>query len=205
MQQEEIIKFAKRKGDGFAFSVSDLPDYVSRTMADKTLCLMARTGKIRRIMRGIYDLPRWSDILKKECPPDYGEVAKALARKFGWTLLPSDEGALNGFGLSTQIPARMIYLSDGPSKSYKIGRYIMEFQHRCFRETDIKGRDARMVVRALKGLGREYANGEIVEKIAKRYSDEEWNGIIDASSRVSSWIKDLLYAEKARRNANHEN
>ena len=204
MQQEEIIKFVKSKGDGFAFSVSDLPDYASRTMFDKTLCIMAKSGKIRRIMRGIYDLPRWSDVLNKECPPELGEVAKALARKFGWTLLPSDEGALNGFGLSTQIPARMIYLSDGPSKSYQVGRHILEFQHRCFRETDMKGRSARMVVRALKGLGKTYANEEIVEKIAKRYSNEEWDEIVDATQRVSSWIRDLLYAEKNRRQVKHE-
>jgi len=201
MNQDDIIRFARQKGNGFAFSASDLPDYSSRTMADKTLCVMARAGKIRRVMRGIYDLPRWSDILKKESPPDLDAVANALARKFGWILLPCDEGALNGFGLSTQIPARKIYLSSGPSRVYKVGKHAIEFQHRCSRETDILGRNARMVVRALKGLGKDYATNEIVASMASRYSDEEWRQICEASKRVSSWIRDLVNAEKERRKA----
>ena len=201
MNQSEIIRFARQKGNGFAFSASDLPDYSSRTMADKTLCVMARAGKIRRVMRGIYDLPRWSDILKKEAPPDLDAVANALARKFGWTLLPCDEGALNGFGLSTQIPARKIYISTGPSRVYKVGKHTIEFQHRCSRETDILGGNARMVVRALKGLGKDYATKEIVANMASRYSDEEWRQICEASKRVSSWIRDLVTAEMERRKA----
>ena len=201
MRQDEIIRFAEQKGSGFAFSASDLPNYGSRTMVDKTLCVMVRAGKIRRVMRGIYDLPQWSDILKKEAPPDLGSVANALARKFGWTLLPCDEGALNGFGLSTQIPARKIFLSTGPSRIYKVGRHSIEFRHRCFRETEIPDKNAQMVVRALKGLGRDYATKEIVANMASRYSDEEWWRICESSQRVSSWIRDLITGEMERRKA----
>jgi hypothetical protein len=201
MNQNEIIRFARQKGRGFAFSASDLPDYSSRTMADKTLCVMARTGKIRRVMRGIYDLPRWSAILKKAAPPDLEAVAQALARKFGWSLLPCDEGAMNGFGLSTQIPARKAYLSTGPTRTYRVGKHTIEFRHRCSRETDILGRNARMVVRALKGLGKGYATREIVADMASRYSDDEWRQICEASKRVSSWIRDLVNAEMERRKA----
>lgn len=199
MSQDEIIRFVKQKGKGYAFSASDLPNYGSRTMVDKTLCVMVRGGKIRRVMRGVYDLPRYSNILKKEAPPDLEAVVNALARKFGWNLLPSDEGAVNGFGLSTQIPARMVYLSSGPSRIYKVGRHTIEFRHRCSRETDIPVKNARMVVRALKGLGKDYATREIVSNMASRYSDEEWIRICEASQRVSSWIKDLINAEKERR------
>lgn len=199
MNQDDIIRFARQKGNGFAFSASDLPGYSSRTMADKTLCVMARAGKIRRVMRGIYDLPRWSDILKKEAPPDLDAVANAIGRKFGWMLLPCDEGALNCFGLSTQIPARKVYISTGPSRVYKVGKHTIEFQHRCSRETDIIGRNARMVVRALKGLGKDYATNEIVANMASRYTDEEWRQICEAAKRVSSWIRDLVTAEMERR------
>ena len=201
MKQDEIIRFAEQKGKGFAFSASDLPNYGSRTMVDKTLCVMVRAGKIRRVMRGIYDLPQWSDILKKEAPPDLGSVANALARKFGWTLLPCDEGALNGFGLSTQIPARKIFLSTGPSRIYKVGRHSIEFRHRCVRETESPDKNARLVVRALKGLGRNYATKEIVANMASRYSDEEWRRICESSRRVSSWIRDLITGEMERRKA----
>lgn len=203
MTQEEILDFVRSKGEGFAFSASDLPNYGSRTMVDKTLCIMAKSGKIRRVMRGVYDVPRWSEILRKQAAPDIESVANALARKFGWQIYPGDEGAMNGLGLSTQIPARLIYHSTGPSKTYRVGRLTFEFVHRCFRETEVDGQDARMVVRALKGLGKDYATPEIVMNIAKRFSDEEWIRICKSSQRVSSWIKDLINRERERRAASN--
>jgi len=199
MTQEEIMTYVRSKGGGFAFSASDLPNYGSRTMVDKTLCLMAKAGKIRRVMRGVYDVPRWSEMLRKQAAPDIESVANALARKFGWQIYPGDEGAMNGLGLSTQIPARLIYHSTGPSKTYKVGRLTIEFVHRCFRETEVDGQDARMVVRALKGLGKAYATPEIVMNVAKRFSDEEWIRICESSQWVSSWIKDLINSERERR------
>ena len=199
MTQEEILDFIRSKGAGFAFCASDIPKYGSRTMIDKTLCIMTKSGKIRRVMRGVYDLPRWSDILKKPAAPDIESVAKALARKFGWQLYPCDEGAMNGLGLSTQIPARLIYLSTGPSKVYQVGRLTIEFKHRCSRENEVDGKNARMVVRALKGLGKAYATPEIVMNIAKRFSDREWAQICESTQRVSSWIKDLVNRERDRR------
>ena len=168
-------------------------------MIDKTLCIMSKSGKIRRVMRGVYDLPRWSDMLKKQAAPDIESVANALARKFGWQLYPCDEGAMNGLGLSTQIPARLLYLSTGPSKVYKVGRLTIEFKHRCSRENEVDGTNARMVVRALKGLGRAYATPEIVMNLAKRFSDREWAQICESTQRVSSWIKDLVNRERDRR------
>lgn len=199
MTQEEILDFIRSKGAGFAFCASDIPNYGSRTMIDKTLCIMSKSGKIRRVMRGVYDLPRWSDILKKPAAPDIESVANALARKFGWQLYPCDEGAMNGLGLSTQIPARLIYLSTGPSKVYQVGRLTIEFKHRCSRENEVDGKNARMVVRALKGLGKAYATPEIVMNIAKRFSDREWAQICESTQRVSSWIKDLVNRERDRR------
>ena len=108
---------------------------------------------------------------------------------------------MNGFGLSTQIPARKVFLSTGPSRVYKVGRNAREFRHRCFRETEIPDGNARMVVRALKGLGRDYATNEIVANMASRYSDEEWRHICKSSQRVSSWIRELLNFEMDRRKA----
>ena len=115
-----------------------------------------------------------------------GVTAADVPRQFMCSLNRARTRGLPGFGLSTQIPARTIYISTGPSRVYKVGKHTIEFQHRCSRETDILGRNARMVVRALKGLGKDYATKEIVANMASRYSDEEWRQICEASKRVSS-------------------
>jgi integrase len=71
-------------------------------------------------IRGIYDYPRFSKLLDQSLSPDIDQVARALARKFRWCIQPTGATALNFLGLSTQVPARAVYLSDGPDRVYQI-------------------------------------------------------------------------------------
>ena len=43
---------------------------------------MTETGSIRRILRGVYDRPRDSELLQEWAAPKMEEVAKAIARNF---------------------------------------------------------------------------------------------------------------------------
>ncbi len=70
-------------GRGWAFSQKDFQDLGRVDMALKRL---ADEGTIRRVMRGIYDYPRYSDLLKQNVAPDIHQIAQALARKFGWRI-----------------------------------------------------------------------------------------------------------------------
>ncbi len=65
---------------------------------------MAERGVIRRVIRGLYDYPAYSKLLKKSLSPDIDQVAHTLARKFGWPIQISGNAALNLVGLSTQVP-----------------------------------------------------------------------------------------------------
>ncbi len=87
------------KGRGWAFSIIDFTAFRSRSAIDVTLHRLLKNGTIRRVIRGIYDYPRYSDMLKAELSPDIDQVAQALARKFGWRVQPSGSAALNRLGL----------------------------------------------------------------------------------------------------------
>ncbi len=76
--------------------------------------LIRSTSAIRRVIRGIYDYPKFSNLLGQQLSPDLDQVAAALARKFGWHIQVTGPSALNLLGLSTQVPGRIIYASDGP-------------------------------------------------------------------------------------------
>jgi len=64
---------------------------------------LAKKGVIRRVIRGIYDYPRYSELLKQEMAPDIHKVAQALARKFGWRIQPGSAAAANIVGQSTRL------------------------------------------------------------------------------------------------------
>jgi hypothetical protein len=85
--------------------------------------------------------------------PDIDQVAQALARKFGWRIQPGGAMAQNLQGLSTQVPARAVYLSDGPNRTYRIGDTTLIFKHTALKEAGFKLRESGLIVQALKSLG----------------------------------------------------
>ena len=101
---------------------------------DVALSSLVKEGFIRRVIPGIYERPRMNTLLGTRAAPDLYSVAKALARKFSWRIHPSGNTALNLLGLSTQIPGRMIFHSDGPSRKYTIGNRDIEFKHTSLNE-----------------------------------------------------------------------
>lgn len=153
------------KGVGWAFSPRDFLDIGGRPTVDSSLHRLARKGEIRRVIRGIYDYPRFSPLLNQRLSPDIDQVARAIARKFRWRIQPSGATALNLLGVSTQVPARAVYLSDGPDRSYKIGKTTLAFEHKALKEAGFKLKESGLIVQALKSLGPDQITSEVVSKI----------------------------------------
>ncbi len=114
--QDKILARIKIKGTGWSFSKNYFYDLGSDGSIRLALMRIEGDGKIRLVCRGIYDCPKYSELLLKTLSPDFDQAAQAIARKSGWTIHPSGAAALNLLGLSTQVPANILYLSDGPRR-----------------------------------------------------------------------------------------
>src|ERR1700733_15365655 len=115
-KRNQIIGRIDRLGEGKAFSAKDFLDLASRTMIDVTLAELSNEGKIRRVRRGLYDRPAVNPSLGGALSPDIDEAARAIARKQRWNIVPDGAWAANLLGLSTQVPSKITYLTDGPNK-----------------------------------------------------------------------------------------
>ncbi len=101
--QDQIVARIGRLERGKAFSAKDFLDIASRGTIDMTLSGLNRRGTIRRIRRGLYDMPKINPSLGGKLSPDIDEAARAIARRQRWKIVP--EGAWpNLLGLSTQVP-----------------------------------------------------------------------------------------------------
>jgi hypothetical protein len=118
--EHQLLRRIRGKGMGWVFSQHDFTGLTRRSAIDLALHRLVRKGEIRRVVRGLYDYPRFSALLNQELSPNIDQTAQALARKFGWRIQPGGPTAQNLLGLSTQVPARIVYLSDGPDRSYRI-------------------------------------------------------------------------------------
>jgi len=155
----------RRKGDRWVFSQHDFSELGTRSAVDLALHRMSERGEIRRAIRGLYYRPRTSKLLGADLGPDIHAVAEALARKFGWSIQPGGAAAENYLGLSTQVPAKSVYFSSGPSRVYAVGRTSLTFRHTAPKEAAFKHPESAVIVRALRSRGREHVTARDIEKI----------------------------------------
>ena len=172
------------RGRGWAFSQHDFARLGSRSAIDIALYRLLRKGVIRRVIRGIYDYPRSSELLSRQL----GQVAQALARKFGWRIQPSGIAAENILGLSMQVPSKLVYLSDGPSRRYKIGQTALEFEHTALKETGFKLRESSLIVQALKSLGAEHITPEVLAKIRTWLRADLRSQVLSDTRTATGWV-----------------
>jgi Family of unknown function (DUF6088) len=164
----------------------------SRQQADNALSDLVKANKIRRVAHGVYDYPRYSDLLQKTLSPDMDQVANAYARKFGWRIEVSGETALNLLGLSTQVPGQYVYLSDGPSKSYEVMGVRLNFKKSTLKDIGFKHRESRLIVQALKALGKERLTDAVFAKIRGQITKTSFDKILRDTQGSTGWIFDAI-------------
>jgi len=194
--KNRIIDRIVEHGRGWVFSPKDFTGDFSRTDIDVALFSLAKDGTIHRILPGLYHLPQYSEILKEFVAPDIRKVADALARKYNWKIFPEGNTALNYLGLSTQVPAKYIYVSSGSPRKYKIGNMDLEFRHRVLTETMIDDEKAMLAVQAIKAIGQVHADAEFIKSLASKFSYVEWIKIEKASHKVADWVLSVIRKAK---------
>jgi hypothetical protein len=179
-------------GRGWSFFPNEFVGEFDRRQIDNALSDLAAEGKIRRIFRGMYDYPKFSELLRQELSPDFDQVARAFARKFNWRIQPAGDAALNLLGLSTQVPGKYIYLSDGPNRCYVIGSYKLEFKKTVLKEIGFKYRESGIIVQALKTLGKERITADLQDQIRKELNATLYPKILKDTKTVTGWVYDCI-------------
>ena len=186
--ESRVVSRIYGKGRGWAFSQADFADLGARSTIDSALHRREREGVIRRVIRGIYDYPRQSKVLGGPPSPDIDQIADALARKFAWRIQPDGATAQNLLGLSTQVPARAVYLSDGPDRSYTVGRTKLNFEHTALKEAGFKLPESRLIVQALKAFGEDRITPELITQIRMQFDSTLRQRILHDTKTATGWV-----------------
>ena len=155
----------------------------SRDAVASALKRHKQSGLIRQLARGLYDYPRKDDQLGLLLP-SADEVAKALAGRDAIRLQPSGAYAANLLGLSTQMPMKRVYLTDGRARTVQIGRQQIILKNTTPRNMAAAGKISGLVIQALRHLGRPRVNDDVIAALDRR---------LDVSAR-KQLMKDMRYA-----------
>lgn len=178
--------------DGTVFIVSDLLDIASLPTVNMALSRLSARGDIRRVMRGIYEKPRYSRLLGELVATDPTKTAYAIARKNRWSVAPTGEAALNLLRLSTQVPVVWIYASDGPYKEYSCGGVKISFRHTSNKEITGYSPITILLIQALRALGRKHVGETEIKTLQRNLSEENKKIALGETQGITSWIYDLI-------------
>lgn len=190
--KDRILAIIDRKKRGWIFSAQDFMPEFKRYEIDTTLKTLADEGTIRKICRGIYDYPAYSELLNQPTAPDLYGVAKTFAAKFRWQIYPSGDAALNYFGLSTQIPAKLVFISNGPSRTLETGYGTIYFKHSALRETSFRYMESGLVVQALREIGQANITEDISMRIKGKFNEKLLNKVRHDLIPAANWIQQAI-------------
>ena len=178
--------------DGTVFVNSDFADIADSETVRRNLNRLTQAGRLRRILKGVYEKPKYSKLLEEYVAADPNAVAKALARSYHWTIAPCGNTALNLLGLSTQVTAVWSYISDGPYKTYEWNSTKLEFKHRTNKEITGLSYATSLVIQALKTLGKANVTRKIVRTLSERLSDDEKQACLKEAAEATDWVYDTV-------------
>ena len=155
----QMLKAIGSLGHGAVFVPTDFLGFGSRQAVDIVLHRLVRKGTIRRLARGIYDFPKEHPKLGKLLPSPE-KIAEALVGRDCTRIQPTGAYAANILGLSEQVPAKVVFLTDGPSRTIKIGTTTIQLRRTTHKNMAMAGRLSGLLVQAFRELGKENVTPE---------------------------------------------
>lgn len=188
----EIKKEIQNAKIGTVFVPIDFALITDKKTASVSLSRLEKEKIVLKIMRGIYYKAEYNDFLDEYVAPQADAVAHALSRNYGWTIVPCGDTALNLLGLSTQLPAAWVYVSDGPYKEYTYNQTTIKFKRTTNKEISKLSYKTALVVQALKALGNDSINDSVITKLKNTLTEEEKKTMLMEAKAVTSWIFEYI-------------
>ena len=193
---DKIMKRVRAKGRGrWVCTPKDFLDLGSRAAIDQALSRLAKRGDLRRVGRGLYDLPRMSDVLRRPAPVDMDSAVAALARRDSVRIMADGIAAADLLGLTNAVPARASYVTDGATRTVKIGNRTVYLRHAGPSVMAWAGKSSAPVVQALRWLGPQACSDtRVVATLKSKLPDAVKKDLVRNSAGLPSWAAPVLHS-----------
>ncbi len=176
---------------GAVFTPGDFLDLGSRRAVDLVLHRLVKGQILRRLARGLYDYPRKHPELGI-LSPDIQKVAKALAGKHRLRLQPAGAYAANLLGLSEQVPAKIVFLTDGPSRTVKIGKQEIQLRRTTPRNMAVAGKLSGLLMQAFRHLGQQHITPTRIKHLKRALPAKERRQLLKDLPLAPTWMHPLF-------------
>jgi len=187
----KVVSRIYGKKRGWVFTPINFLDLGSRMAVDQALGRLTKTGTIRRLSRGLYDYPaKHPDF--GDLPPNYDRIAQALVGRDNLKIQPSGAYAANLLGLSDQVPAKIVFLTDGPNRKVQVGKRTIVLKRTTPRNMATAGRISGLVIQALRYLKQVNVDSAVIVKLKRRLSDDDKDILMNDIRYAPAWIGNIF-------------
>jgi hypothetical protein len=186
-----ILARIRGHGKGAILVPGDFLDLGSREAVDLTLHRLTKQGTIRRLARGVYDFPRSHPVLGI-LSPSADAIAHALAGRDRTRLQPAGAYAANLLGLSEQVPAKAVFLTDGPSRTVKIGATTIRLRRTTPKNMAAAGRLSGLVFQAFRELGEEHVTPARIARLKHTLPADKRRELLKDIKLAPAWMHRIL-------------
>jgi hypothetical protein len=189
--ENKIFESLKSRKKGIVIFISDFLDYGNSESVKKALLRLNEKETIVRLAHGIYLYPK----VDKELGvlfPSTEDIALAIARRDKVRIIPTGVQALNKLGLSTQVPMKVVYLTDGGTRNIKVGKRTISFRNTSPKNLFMKGEISSLVIQALKTIGNSKLDDSTLLKIQDILKQEKKENIVNDAKLAPEWINKIL-------------
>lgn len=192
MYKDKIKKRIEGMDNGSVIIISDFLDIANYDATKNALSKLEKEKELIRILRGVYKKPNYNKKLQAEIPAKPNEVAKAIAENNNWKIIPKGDSALNYLGLTTQVPAVYMYISDGPSKTYQYEKFKIKFYKRSNKYISGMSEKTALVIECLKTLGVDQIGEKERKIIFEKLSENEKKDLAIEGKQTTRWINEEI-------------
>ncbi len=185
-----VLNRILRHGRGWVFTSDDFDDLGNQDPVATVFKRLANRGEIRRLDRGLYDYPRVHPELG-ELSPSPDEVARAVTGRAA-RLQPSGAYAVNLLGLSTQVPMRVVYLTDDFTRIVKIGEQSIVFKTTTPKNMATAGRTSGLVIQALRHLGKDQVDDSTVQHLRRILTEDDRRRLLRDVPFAPAWVAKIM-------------
>jgi hypothetical protein len=189
--EEKIEKSIKSKPRGVLLFGDDFMEFGTSDSIRQALVRLVSKGRLKRVAHGIYVRPVISSYIG-EVLPTAEDVAQGIAKRDKIKIVPTGTYAMNLLGLSTQIPLKLIYLTDGAPREIQIGNRTIKLKKTTPKNLLAKGKTSRLVIQALRELGQHGVTEELENKVIELLKSEVRKNLENDITLASEWIRKIM-------------
>ena len=188
---DRILARIRGRGTGAVVVPADFVDLGSRQAVGVALHRLTKKGAIRRLARGVYDFPKRHPVLGLLLPPA-DAIAHALAVRDRARLQLAGAYAANALGLSEQVPAKAVFLTDGPSRKVQIGPTTIELRQTTPRNMAAAGRLSGLIIQAFRELGASNVTPKRIAHLKRTLPADRRRELVNDLALAPAWMHPML-------------